>query len=229
MLADDGTRLWAAYRFSNGNAVMLRDGVLQNPDPATADLALLTVIGQRDGLSRVQLTRPPEALIALKAQKYGAIVTIADGTGAEKAILDALGGNTSSWRERLIVSRDSAAPNAELIYVPVPPLTRGLADRKALASSAARLQPGAAIGILFPPGTPADMIEAARRDAAAALGGSAVADLPKGVLVLGSSSPLRTDPASTSAALAPNLSEPFPDMAEILSKQVSWRSAPTAK
>lgn len=227
-LADDGTRLWGAYRFSNGDAVMLRDGVLQTPDPATARLALLIMLGQREGMNRLLLARPPEAVLALTAQKDGALVTIEDGTRAEAAVLDALGGG-GSWRTRLIVARDAAPPNAALIFVPTPVLTRGLADPDAMKAMKARLQNGAAVGVLFPPGAPAKDVDAAARAAAGAFGNARVADLPKGILVLASSAAARTDPAALAAVLTPDLDEPIPNLAEVLAARVQWRSASSAK
>jgi len=226
MLADDGTRLHAAYRFSNGEAVMLRDGILQNPDPATSRFALLCVLGQREGLNRLLLVRPPEALLALSAQQGGAVTTIKDGSPAEAAVLDALGGG-SSWRVQLAVPGDAGGPSNEaLIFVPSPVATRGLADAPAMKSL--RLSPGATLGVLFPTGAPEAEVDAAARDAAATFGAARVADLPKGVLVLASPS-VSTDPSTLAARLTPALFEPIPNLAQLLTDKVRWRPAPTRK
>lgn len=225
-LADDGARLWAAYRFSNGDAMMLRDGVPQTPDPATARLALFAVLGQRPGLNRILLARPPEALLAIAAQEDGALVTIEDGSRAEAAVLDALGGR--GWRDRLIVPREAAAPNAALIFLPTPSSTRGLADLKSLKALRRRLADGAAAGVLFPAGAPARDVDAAARDAAAVFGAARVADLPKGVLVLASPA-VQTDPAALTGNLTPNLGQPFPELGQLLAARALWRSAPSAK
>ncbi len=120
-LADDGDRLWAAYRFSNGTAVMLRDGVPQTSDPTTTRLALFVLLGQRNGGTELLMVRPPEALIALAAQEDGALVTIADGSPAETAALDALGGGPSGARGLTRARRRRAAPNAALVFLPSPP------------------------------------------------------------------------------------------------------------
>ncbi|HXS99404.1 MAG TPA: hypothetical protein VN915_01915 [Elusimicrobiota bacterium] len=226
-LGDDGARLWTAYRFSNGGAVMLRDGVLQTPDPETAQLALLAVLGQREGPSRLLLARPPEALLALTAQKDGAVVTIDDGSAAERKVLDALGGG-ARWRAALTAPRGAAAPNAALVFVPAPVAAREPSRRAALRALRSRLAEGAAAGLLFPAGAPERAVDAAARDAAAAFGTARVADLPKGALVLASASPARTDAATLAAALAMSTDAPVADL-QARTALIRWRSAPSAK
>jgi hypothetical protein len=226
--ADDGTRLWTAYRFSNGAAMMLRDGVPQISDPATTRLALLLLLGQRDAGTTLLLARPPDALIALTAQGYGAMVTIADESPAETAVLDALGGGRE-WRRKM-TAPGPAAPNAALIFLPAPPSStlRRLTGPGALKALRARLADDARVGILLPPGATARDVDEVSRSAASAFGAARVADLPKGVLVMASSADILTDLDQLSAHVWQSMAQPISDPATILDG-AQWRSAPPAK
>ncbi|MDX6768293.1 MAG: hypothetical protein SF051_02075, partial [Elusimicrobiota bacterium] len=66
-------------------------------------------------------------------------------------------------------------------------------------------------------------VESARRAAAAAFGHAAVADLPAGVLVVGSPRPVVTDPAALAERL-PVAARLGWEPAEVLAKGVVWRA-----
>lgn len=219
--ADDGSRLWAAYRFSNGTALMLRDGVPQTSDPRTVEAALYVLIGQRGRGTRLLLSRPPEALIALNAQARGAVVTIADGSAAEAAALDALGGGRD-WRRSLAPGEVPGAPDAALVFAPRP-AGRRPAGPGGFRALRARLADGAAVGLLLPPETAPRDVDAAAREAAAAFGAARIADLPKGILVAAARE-LLTNPS----ALA-RFENADDEALAALAADIHWRAAAPAK
>ena len=227
--ADDGANLWAAFRFSNGTALMLRDGVPQAPDPATVGLVLKVLIGQRSAEQirvHLLLVQPPEPGPALTAQKDGADVSIEDGSRARAAVLTALGGATA-WRGALTGPRAGTKPDVALVFLPRPAGAglRRLAGASALKALRTRLADDAYVGLLLPPGTAPEAVDGAQRAAAAEFGAARVADLPKGALVLASRAPITVDPA----ILLNQLPLAVSVGPQTLADDVHWRPAPSTK
>jgi hypothetical protein len=228
-IADDGAS-WAAYRFSNGTATILRDGVTQTPDPATVRLALRAVLGQRDdgGSRALLLVRPPEPLVALTAQNEGAFVTIVDGTPAQTTVFDALGGGPA-WR-KVLVRPAALRPSAALIFLPKPRgVERGLAGREALKALRAKLVEGSVAAVLLPPGSTTRDVDGAAADAAAVFGRAQVADLPKGFLVMASTGTIVTDPELIYSRLQKGETETAVEAIRSLTDGILWRAAPSEK
>jgi hypothetical protein len=228
--ADDGTDVWAAYRFSTGAATMLRDGVPQSPDPVSVQLSLLALIGQRSARTSLLLVRPPEPAAAFTAQNDDAAVVVEDGSRAEAAALRALG-SSADWTKELAPPPGGGKPDAALVFLPRPAGAglRRLAGASALKALRARLAGGAAAGLLLPPGTAPRAVDAAARSAAAEFGRARVADLPKGVLILASPVEIDVDPDILVGRLSPAARQREPNAREALAEGLRWRSAPPSK
>ncbi len=228
--ADDGTHVWAAYRFSTGAATLLRDGVPQSPDPDSVRLAVRALIGQHAEPTVLLLVRPPEPVAALAAQADGAAIEIENGPSAEALALRALGG-TADWTKALKSAPAGAKPNAALVFPPRPAGSglRGLADAAALRALKARLADGGVAGVLLPPGTEASAIDGVGRAAAAAFGGARIADLPRGTLVLASPDEITTDAQLLFSRLSTETVSSDADGFKKLLEGLRWRAAPPAK
>ncbi|NNN07499.1 MAG: hypothetical protein HKL90_16540 [Elusimicrobia bacterium] len=179
---DDGASAWTAYRFSRGERVLLRDGVIQRDDTGIALLSLSLALGQspRGADCSILLARPPGPQTVSVALGSGCRLEVLDGGSAQTAALNAALG--AGWRT--LVSTDAAAADAELEILPTPWDRDARRQRLSAASLGAlrvRLAPNGAAAFLLPAfdSTPAalDEIQAA---AAAAFGGANSAVLPSG-------------------------------------------------
>jgi hypothetical protein len=227
--ADDGTHAWAAYRFSTGAALMLRDGVPQGLDAPSVRLALQVMIGQRPDPTFLLLVSPTEPGPAFGAEAFGAAAAVESGSGAESAALKALGG-PGDWMTALRPPPAGVKPNAALLFMPRP-AGAGLssAGARALRALKSRLADGAAAAVFLPAGTPLSAVDAVASAAAAAFGASRVADLPRGTLVVAAAGEVETDPLVQFSRQRTGTTPVDPESIQKLTVDVRWRSAPPSK
>jgi hypothetical protein len=228
--ADDGTRTFAAYRFSTGAAILLRDGVPQSPDPASVRLAVRALIGQHAAPTLLLLVRPPEPGPALAAQADGATVTLESGSSAENAALKALGGS-SDWMKMLTPASPGVKPTAALLFLPRPPgAGLGLlAGVRALRALKARLADGGVAAVLLPSGTASGAIDDVQRAAAVAFGEARIVDLPRATLVLASPDPIEAEPLLIFNRLRIETTSAEPGAFKTLTAGLRWRAVPPSK
>jgi hypothetical protein len=211
---------------------MLRDGVLQTPDPASVALALKVLIGQRssDRVRVLLLVQPPEPGPAFAAQADGADVIIEGGSRAQTTVLAALGGN-KDWRGSLTRPPAGTKPDLALVFFPQPAGAdpARLAGAPALTALRTRLADGGVAGFLLPPRTSPSAVDAVAGAAAAVFGGTRVADLPKGILVLASSARIETDPSVLQSGLSMAAKLAELDARLTLANGVHWRPSPSTK
>ena len=226
-LADDGAHEWAAYLFSTGDAVSLRDGVIQSVDSQSARLAVHAVLGQHDGPASLLILNAPQPNLPVFAAVAGATVAVEGLTSAQEEVFDALMGGTR-WRTSLAAA--PPPPTAALLVVPRPfgARSRRAAGPAALKALRARLPETASLAVLISSGAPAGTADAVAAAAAAAFGFARVADLPRAVLVIASSSrvedawPVIRDRLSAAARASD------PD-GTALASGLLWRAPPSAK
>lgn len=229
--ADDGTRVWSGYEYSDRSAAALRDGVIQSWDPLTTLLVLRALAGQRENSDSLLIVDAPDPRSAVQAQHDGMAVALSWNAPAQGALVDALGGK--DWRAPLTKSPPPEKPGAALVYLPRPASgadRRAAAGRGALTALKARLADGAAAAVLIPPDTAARTAAAVLNDAAAAFGHARAADLPNGgVLVLASPAEPVVDAQAIFSHLPLEVRIADEKGAEVLAAGVKWREAPSAK
>ena len=224
-LRDDGARVLAAYEFSIKDRTALRDGVIQSDDIA-ARLAVRVLAGQRFGLRRMLISRPPTPAAPVDASLIGLSVTLEKGTSSEAATLDALGG--PRWREILEAPAPQDKPEAALLFLPRPAPRcerRRWAGAAALRALRARLMEGAPVAVLLPPGVATGEVEAAAREV---FGSARTADVGRGVLVVAAPE-IETDAERLYSRLPAAARSPDPRVARALAEALRWRPPPTAK
>ena len=224
-LRDDGARVLAAYEFSIKDRTALRDGVIQSDDIA-ARLAVRVLAGQRFGLRRMLISRPPTPAAPVDASLIGLSVTLEKGTSSEAATLDALGG--PRWREILEAPAPQDKPEAALLFLPRPAPRcerRRWAGAAALRALRARLMEGAPVAVLLPPGVATGEVEAAAREV---FGSARTADVGRGVLVVAAPE-IETNAERLYSRLPAAARSPDPRVARALAEALRWRPPPTAK
>lgn len=193
---DDGVSVWSAYRFSRGDRVLLRDGVIQRDDAGTALLALSLALGQapRGENCSILLARPPGPQTVSLALGSGCRLAVLDGGPARNAALDAAVG--AGWRT--LVSTGAAAADIALEVLPTPwdrDARRESLSASALAGLRARLTPNGTAVLVLPVFDFSDAALAQIETAAAKVfGGARAATLPTGDgLVLAGRTPAADD------------------------------------
>lgn len=224
--ADDGAHAWAAYRFSTGDALALRDGTVETLDPQSVRLALCSLLGQLgEGRPRgLLIVRSPQPQAAAAAFQAGASVTVDGLTSAQSAAFDALAG--AQWRAAVSTRAAEGKPNAALIVLP--PRGSRWTGTFALKRLRARLAPDAAVALLLPAGSEGDA-DAAARAAASVFGAARAADLPRGALVIASSSEVVADPQLLFGRLPDAARSAYSGGDRELSSALRWRAAVAAK
>jgi hypothetical protein len=226
----DGARVWASYRFSNGDGALLRDGVLQLTDPASAWAAAVAVLGQRPATASLLISGEPASLAADAALTLGAAADFVRGTPAAAAAADRL--SAPDWRKSVPAPAAGAPLGAALALVPAPldPFERRAAvGPAALATLRRRLRDGAAAAVLLPPNASPATVDAVLAASARVFGRSRAADLPRGTLVIASPDPVVTDPGTLFSRMPLTARLSRPDGARDLAAALHWRPLPSAK
>ncbi|MFI5347786.1 MAG: hypothetical protein ACHQ51_15555 [Elusimicrobiota bacterium] len=227
--ADDGDHVWAAYRFSTGNAVVLRDGLVQSLDQETSRLALCALLSQFEGKRALAILRPPTPQLPLMAVFVGASVSVENISAAQGLAFDAL--TAGQWRAGLSTVPASAfKPDAALLVLANPP--RPFESRRAasaIRALRARMGDNAALAALIPSGAPAGTAERVSAAAAAAFGRARTADLPGAVLVLASTADIVEDSQLLFGRLPDAVRTSYPNGDRELAADLRWRALPSAK
>ncbi|MDE2141142.1 MAG: hypothetical protein KGJ84_01850 [Elusimicrobia bacterium] len=225
-LDDDGRHVWAAYRFSTGEAVALRDGRIQSLDLESSRVALCAVLNQFEGRRSLLVLGAPTPQLATMAAFGGAAVAVEGISPAESRAFDAL--TEEKWRVGL--STGPFRPDSALLVVA--PSARAFMARRAAAEVRrlrARMDKTAALGVMLPaaaaPGTAARVLAAAQ----AAFGNARAADLPSGVLILASTDPIVVDSQLLFGRLSATARASYPNGDRELASDLRWRAAPSAK
>ncbi len=200
-VADDGDASWAAYEFSLGDRVLLRDGLIQRDDASASLVALTVALGQAPRADcAVLIADPPGPQSLLAAQ--GCRLGLDDGSTAEAAARDAELGER--WRTR--ISTDVAAYDAAVVYLPLP--WNRAAQRRttsaALKALRARLAPDGSAAFVLPAFAADDRsLDELEASAAAAFGAARSGRLNAGEgLVVAARTSLAVEPAILLANLA---------------------------
>jgi hypothetical protein len=218
MNADDGRHSWSAYRFSNGFALLLKDGVTQAPDPASTRAAIRVVLAQKAAASSLLFLHLGEVTPVRAALDDGASsVNVIEDSPAQARALDAL--SAGAWRTTLA---PQTRADAVLVFVSRPASGgfRAFSPAAEIARLTGRLSPSPTVAFLFPEGSSQRAIISALK-AASAYGVVRRADLPRGVLIVAGP----VDPLISETVLL----QRFPLGPAELAASVHWRDSPSGK
>jgi hypothetical protein len=223
--ADDGRRTWAAYVFSTGNAVVLRDGLIQSQDLKSSRLALCALLSQFEGSRTMLILDPTTPQLPMMAAFGGAAVRVERVSPALEAAFDALTGG--AWRAGLSTAAAAAfKPDSALLLLPADARAPGVS---ALRTLRGRMGANAALSVLIASDAPAGTADALVANAATAFGRARAADLPRGTLVVASSDEVVSDPQVLFGRLTAAVRASYPDGDHELTADVRWRPSPPAK
>lgn len=176
---DDGAVVWSAYRFSRGERVLLRDGLIQRDDALAAILALDVALGQHSHTDcSILLVRPPGPQTVFAAG-HGCGFAVEDGTASETAVLNAELG--LGWRKELLPAQGKFDVVLTVLPLPYGRSARRLVSADRLAAARERTAKDGAAVFLLPTFAGNDAaLEELRKSAAAVFGVARSAMLPTG-------------------------------------------------
>lgn len=228
-LVDDGGRARGVYQFSTKARTALLDGVLQGDD-ASGKVSLLALRGQKIIMGASLLVNPPSTVAPAAAAALGLAVRLEEGSIAEAAALDALGGER--WRDALRPPPAGERPEGGVLFLPRPLgslQARRLAGRAALRALKSKLADAACAVIVAPAGASPAALARIEDSAREVFGSARTADSGRAVLIAACPGSIETDPAVIYGRIPFNLRMAPPGGDKTLALNLRWRPAATAK